>query len=137
MDRREELAKLASAHDVLACYLFGSRADDGARALAGGEVDGAGSDLDVGVVFAGAVPALALASLQVALGDLFAPLRVDLVPLERVDPLFQFRAIDGHRVFVGDEHRVDLFELGVMRHASELLPAQRALERDLFGISTS
>lgn len=137
MDRRSRLNDAAKEHGVLVLYLFGSRADDGARSLAGEALDGAGSDLDVGVVFAAPPPPLALTDLQVALGDVFAPLRVDLVPLQCVDALFQFRAIDGHRVFAADEHEVDLFELGVMRHASELLPAQRAIERDLFGISTS
>jgi len=137
MERQAGMAAAASAHGVLALYLFGSRADDGARVLAGERVAAASSDLDVGVVFATPPAPLALTDLQVALGDVFAPLRVDLVPLQRVDPLFQFRAIDGHRIFAADEREVDLFELGVMRHASELLPAQRAIERDLFGISTS
>jgi predicted nucleotidyltransferase len=36
-------------------YLFGSRADDGQRVLAGEPVDGQGSDLDVGVYFSPAV----------------------------------------------------------------------------------
>jgi len=137
MSRCTLMIDAARAHGVLALYLFGSRADDGARVLQGEAVAGAGSDLDVGVVFAAPPPALALTDLQLALDDVFAPLRVDLVPLQRVDGLFQFRAIDGHRVFAADEHEVDLFELGVMRHASELLPAQRAIERDLFGTSTS
>lgn len=127
----------AGEQGVLALYLFGSRADDGLRALGGETVQGAGSDLDVGVVFASQPAPLAMADLQVALGDVFAPLRVDLVPLHRVDPLFQFRAIDGHRIFAADDTQADLFELGVMRLASELLPAQRAIERDLFGTTTS
>jgi len=137
MDRRGVMTAAAREHGVLALYLFGSRADEGLRVLAGELAPAAGSDVDVGVVFAAPPPPLALTDLQVALGDVFAPLRVDLVPLHRVDALFQFRAIDGHRIFAADEHEVDLFELGVMRHASELLPAQRAIERDLFGISTS
>jgi predicted nucleotidyltransferase len=136
MDRQKRMVGAAAAHGVLALYLFGSRADDGKRALAGELVEGAGSDLDVGVVFDAPPPPLALTDLQLALEDVFAPLRLDLVPLQRVDGLFQFRAIDGHRIFAADEHEVDLFELGVMRHASELLPAQRAIERDLFGTTT-
>jgi len=137
MDRYARITAVAGEQEVLALYLFGSRADDGLRALGGEAVHGAGSDLDIGVVFASPPAPLAMADLQVALGDVFAPLRVDLVPLHRVDPLFQFRAIDGHRIFTADEQQTDLFELGVMRHASELLPAQRAIERDLFGTTTS
>jgi len=119
-------------------YLFGSRADDGRRALAGDGVDGQGSDLDVGVYFApGMVGPADLAGLQVALEDVFAPLRVDLVPLASVDSLFQFRAIDGHRVFSADPERADRRELVIMRRAAELLPIQRAIERERFGVATS
>jgi hypothetical protein len=68
---------------------------------------------------------------------LFQPLRVDLVPLERVDALFQYRAIEGHRIYTADSDRVDRRELVIMRRASDLLPVQRALERDLFGVTSS
>ncbi len=123
---------------MLAVYLFGSRADDGLRVLDGAALDGAGSDLDVGVVFTSpAVEAGRLARLQVSLEDVFAPLRVDLVPLQRVDALFQFRAIDGHRVYTSDSAQADRHELVIMRRAAELLPIQRRLERELFGVSTS
>ncbi|MEW5983789.1 MAG: nucleotidyltransferase domain-containing protein [Acidobacteriota bacterium] len=119
-------------------YLFGSRADDGLRALAGEAVDAHGSDFDVGVYFVpGGSVRPDLAGLQVALEDLFAPLRVDLVPLAAVDSLFQFRAIDGHRVFAADSERADRRELVVMRRAAELLPIQRAAERERFGVVTS
>jgi hypothetical protein len=53
-----------------------------------------------------------------------------------VDALFQFAAIQGHRVVVGDSTRADLFELYVMRRAAELLPIQRRIERELFGVTT-
>jgi predicted nucleotidyltransferase len=123
---------------VLALYLFGSRAADGLLALAGEATERAGSDLDIGVVFDGRDADLAaLPLLQVALEDAFAPLRIDLVPLQRVDGLFQLAAVDGHRVFEGDEDRADLYELVVMRKAAELLPIQRAIERDSFGVATT
>jgi hypothetical protein len=79
----------------------------------------------------------ALPSLQVALEDACAPLRIDLVPLQRVDGLFQFAAVDGERVFAEDVDRADLYELVVLRKAAELLPRQRAIEHGLFGIATS
>ena len=62
---------------------------------------------------------------------------MDLVPLASVDSLFQFRAIDGHRVFTADPERADRRELVVMRRAAELLPLQRAIERERFGVATS
>jgi predicted nucleotidyltransferase len=138
MSRRALFDRVLGDLDVLAVYLFGSRADEGLRVLDGADVDGSGSDLDVGVIFTDA--ALApdrLARLQVSLEDVFAPLRVDLVPLQRVDALFQFRAIDGHRIYASDSTQADRCELVIMRRAAELLPIERRLERDLFGVSTT
>lgn len=123
---------------LLAVYLFGSRADDGLRLLAGEVVEAEGSDLDVGVIFVRHDFAVAdLAPLQVAFEDRFAPLRVDLVALQRVDALFQYRAIDGNRIAAPDSTRADLHELVIMRRAAELLPIQRRFERERFGVSTS
>jgi predicted nucleotidyltransferase len=131
------LEKPCRADGVLAVYLFGSRVSDGMRALAGGALDPARSDVDVGVVFLGRdAHVAALSSLQVAIEDACAPLRIDLVPLQRVDALFQFAAIDGERVFAADVDQADLYELVVLRKAAELLPHQRAIERDRFGVST-
>lgn len=128
-----ELGRLCAAHDVLALYLFGSRADDGLAVLEGGQASAAGSDLDIGVVFR--TPDFdhhRLASLQVALEDRFAPLRIDLVPLQRVDALLQYAAIDGHRVATSDSTAADLYELGVMRRGAELLPIERQLQAEIF-----
>jgi predicted nucleotidyltransferase len=136
MNLRARLDEVVRSHQVLALYLFGSRADAGLRVLSGESVEPQPSDLDVGVVRAGNSPdPLDLAGLQVELEDLFAPLRVDLVPLQRVDPLFQFGAISGHRIAAPNSNRADEYELEVMRSASELLPVQRRLEIDLFGVS--
>jgi predicted nucleotidyltransferase len=131
------LDDLCRRHGVVALYLFGSRADDGQRRLAGESVATGGSDLDVGVLFDdSAIRHRLLDALQVALEEAFAPLRVDLVPLQRVDALVQFAAIDGLRIAATDATRADLFELEVMRRAAELLPLQRQRERDVFGPTT-
>ena len=75
--------------------------------------------------------------MEAALEDLLAPLRVDLVPLDRVDPLFQFAAIQGERIAASDSTAADERELEVMRRAADLLPFQRQLEMEEFGVSTS
>jgi len=138
MDRRKALEDIGDKYGLLAVYLFGSRADDGLRLLRGESVYPEGSDLDIGIVFTQNGPGvIQLGSIQVELSDVFSPLSIDVVPLHRVDPLFQFRAIDGHRIEAADTHRADIFELEVMRRAAELLPVQRHIERDLFGVSTS
>ncbi|HEV8237990.1 MAG TPA: nucleotidyltransferase domain-containing protein [Thermoanaerobaculia bacterium] len=138
MNRRAALAKACAHHGVAAVYLFGSRADDGLAVLDGAQRSGSGSDLDIGLLFAETPAAVTrLAQLQIAFEDVFAPLRIDIVPLDRVDPIFQFRAIDGHRVFAQPSRLADLFELEVMRSAAELLPIQRERERERFGVSTT
>lgn len=128
----KDLEALCRDHGLLAIYLFGSREQDGARLLAGEAVDREGSDIDIAVVFAGPPRVDRLPALQVALEDIFAPLRVDLVPVQRTDALFEFRAIDGTRVATSDGHRANLYELTVMRRAAELLPIQAELDRDRF-----
>jgi predicted nucleotidyltransferase len=136
--REQALERLCREQGLLAVYLFGSRADDGLRLLDGEPVQGEGSDLDVGIVFPD--PGLdlrALVDLDLAFATVFEPLRVDVVPIQRVDPLFQVRIIDGHRIFVADSTQADLYELLVFRRAADLLPLQRARELELFGVSTS
>jgi len=133
------LVELCRQHGMLAVYLLGSRAEDGLKTLAGETMAREGSDLDIGVVLDEHRPSdhLKLARLQIALEELFVPLRVDLVPLDQVDALFQFAALDGHRVAVIDVMQADRWELAVMRRAAELLPIQRSIERDLFGVATT
>jgi predicted nucleotidyltransferase len=148
--RRRRLDQLCREFDLLALYLFGSRADNGLALLDGAAVDAAGSDLDVGVVFRTPqfvadggwgvepeIPLLRLGPLQVELAEVFAPLEVDLVPLQRVDALFAFAAVDGHRVAAPDPVAADYYELLVMRRAAELLPIERRLEEEEFGVSTA
>ncbi len=138
MVRKKALENIRVKYGLLAVYLFGSRADDGLRLLQGESVKPEGSDLDIGIVFLQEEAGLLqLGSIHIELSDAFSPLTIDVVPLNKVDPLFQFRAIDGHRIDVADRHRADIFELEVMRRAAELLPVQRHLERDLFGVATS
>src|SRR4051794_7231449 len=138
MSRQEILDRLCREQGVLAAYLFGSRAGDGLRILGGEEVGGEGSDLDVGLIFRdSAIDFQRLASLQVGFEDVFAPLRIDLVPLNRVDALFQFAAIDGHRIVATDVDAADDYELRTMNRAADLLPIQRQIEIERFGVSTT
>jgi predicted nucleotidyltransferase len=134
----KSLGEICREFELLSVYLFGSRADDGLRALEGTSVSGEGSDLDVGVFsMTRRIDASRLGELQIVLEAVFAPLRVDLVPLDRVDPLFQVRAIDGHRVATSDSTATDERELEVMRRAADVLPFQRQAEIDVFGVATS
>jgi len=138
MDRRLEIERIAREHGLLAVYLFGSRADDGLRFLVEGEVEKKESDLDVGVVSrSGDVDLDRLFSVEAELETVFAGFRLDVVRLQRLDPLFQFEAIRGRRVAAPDPEVADSWELDVMRSAAELLPIQRANEVAMFGWSTT
>ena len=97
-----------------------------------------GSDLDIGIVFSTGSPNFhSLSKLQVDFEDLFSPLRIDLVPLQRLDAIFQFSAIDGHRIAATDSFGADSYKLWVMNRAAELLPIQRQIEIERFGVSTT
>ena len=54
-----------------------------------------------------------------------------------LDALLQFAAIGGHRVVATDVARVDRDELDVMRRAAELLPIERWIEHEKFGVATA
>ena len=136
--RQQAFERLCRDNGLLAVYLFGSRADDGLKLLRGEAVAGEGSDLDVGVVFPfGAGSLREVVRIEIELQEVLEPLRVDLVPLDRVDSLFQAKIIDGHRIFAADSTQANLHELLVMRRAADLLPQQRQRELELFGVSTS
>jgi predicted nucleotidyltransferase len=131
MSPQETLDRLCRDHGVLAVYLFGSRADDGLRVLQGDEVPREGPDLEVGVVFRDCFDPLVFSRFQKGLQRVFSPLEIDLIPLQNVDALTQFSAIDGHRVAVTDPDVADRFELAAMSMAEEMLWLQRqALAED-------
>jgi predicted nucleotidyltransferase len=137
MSRQEILDRLCREHQVLAVYLFGSRADDGLRLLRGEAVPREGSDLDIGVVFRKSIEPHIPSQLQGDFENVFSPLRIDLAALQRVDALFQFSAIEGHRVAVTDPDEADRYELVVMNLAEEMVWLQRQVETESLGVSTA
>lgn len=135
MNRQEQIEHLCREHGLLAVYLFGSRADDGLRLLQGDTVAREGSDLDLGIVFHDSTfdPGL-LAILQVELAALFEPLQVNVVPLQSISSLVQFKTIEGHRTMETDSTAADLYELHVMSQASDLLFIKKQFEEIYPGI---
>ncbi len=135
MDRRQHLSEIAREHGILVVYAFGSRAADATRILNGEPVAGGGSDLDLAILLrtSPANPMLGFGGMYADFGELFDPLKVDLVFLHEVDPFIQEAAIRGVELICTDESRRDLFELDALRRAGDLLPIQRRLEIELFG----
>jgi hypothetical protein len=132
MSPQQTLDRLCRDNGVLAVYLFGPRADDGLRLLRGEEeVPREGSDLKIGVMVRDDFDPLVLSQFQEGLQHVFSPLKIDLIPLQEVDALTQFSAIDGHRVAVTDADVADRLELAAMSMAEEMLWLQRqALAED-------
>jgi predicted nucleotidyltransferase len=136
MSRQDILDQLCREHGLLAVYLFGSRADDGLRALAGEDVSSQDSNLDVGIVFRKPIETHAHVP-QADFEAVFSPLPVNLVMLQSLDALFQFSAIDGHRVAVTDADEADRHELFVMNLAEEMVWLQRQIENENLNVDTT
>ncbi|HEX9941814.1 MAG TPA: nucleotidyltransferase domain-containing protein [Thermoanaerobaculia bacterium] len=131
MSRQEVLDRLCHQHGILAVYLFGSRADDGLRVLRGEAVSREGSDLDVGVFFREHLDdPIVPSQLQIEIENIFEPLIAKLTPLEQLDPLSQYDAIEGHRIAAPDPTAANLYELAVISMAEEALWLKRQMESE-------
>ena len=114
---------------VATLYAFGSR---GREALdwQQGRIDAmaAGlSDVDVGVrpVSGQAWTLDDKVGMAIALEDLLACGRVDLVVLPEADPFLAAEIIRGERLFARNEHDADEYDLYILRRAGDLIPLER------------
>lgn len=129
----EQTEEICREHGLLALYLFGSCADDGLSVLQGGKPDTVKFALSVGVVFPGYEPEIsddALDAIRADLEEVLTPLRVEVVPLQQLDCLPEWDAINYHRVAAPDPVSADYYELYVARRAAEFQYFQRREERD-------
>lgn len=122
-------AEVCRRHGLALVYLFGSRAGDAARLLAGEqvEVDDPLADVDVGVVTMRPLPGPAerlefYASLYNDLVDFFAPYHLDLVLLEENHSVFQAEALKGICVFEADPARREAYEMRILARAADFRP---------------
>jgi predicted nucleotidyltransferase len=108
---------VGSAHDeVLAFYLFGSRAAGNARP---------DSDFDLGVLYDTPQPLATTLALEDELEHALAT-AVDLVDAARAKPYLALDIVRGERIFCRDADETDRFDLYVLRRAGDLLPHERA-----------
>ncbi len=113
----------AARHPIVLAYLFGSRAS-------GTEV--AGSDYDVGVLFAGPVPSDVPFELQHRLAVRLGTGSVDLVVLNRAPVELQYNVIaQGRVVYQADEATRVEFEARTMSVYFDQLPELRRQRREL------
>jgi predicted nucleotidyltransferase len=125
----EHLRLVADGYRLDAIYAFGSRADAARRAVlgAGGLSDATGSDLDLGVLPEPAtrLDAAQRADLTMALEELFAPARVDLVVVTEASPFLALDVVTGELLFARDPDREAECQLFVLRRAGDLAPFER------------
>lgn len=127
--RRAALENVCRQFGIAILYSFGSRAveirdwlDEGRAKLPAGP-----SDADMGVK---GLPGkkwsvMEKVHLASALEEFFGVLRVDLVSLSEADPFLAAEIIRGERLFAGDGHEADEYELYVLRRAGDLAPLER------------
>lgn len=133
-DQREEqktgLVQIAEEFSLDAIYVFGSEAKQVVRWMEG---DKPGisvqpqSDVDIGVKppIGRSLTVKEKVDLASALEDFFAVNRVDLAVIPEVDPFLAANIIRGERIYCRDEHRVDEYELYILRRAGDLAPLER------------
>ena len=107
--------------NVLAIYLFGSRATGEAHA---------GSDTDLGVLYRERVDLGETIRLQARFERAFGG-KVDLVDAGRARPFLALDLVRGERIFCRDEDATDAFDLYVLRRAGDLEPFERERRRML------
>lgn len=137
MARNKSLAEIADKYNLSLIFLFGSGSETGGAFLEGKEVPPLDplADLEVGVVFGRGKfprkPPRAYAELYVALSDLFAPFKLDLVFLQETSSLFQFEAITGVCIFAQDKAgQADYIE-EVLRRGADWKPVMDKFYQEL------
>jgi len=127
------LTHLFKKHKVKIAYLFGSQIKEGVAFLSEKSGDTVSdSDLDIGVVFERLPDNIfrVYGDLYADLSMFFEPFNVDLVFLQETEPLFQFEAIKGERIYCEDEGFCDDYEEMVMKRASDLAYKKIEFEKD-------
>ena len=132
--RAGKIRKIAKKYGIALVYLFGSQAENGARYLAGDNIDVDGlSDLDVAVAFEN-IPSEAIkiyGVLYKELSEIFAPFYIDLVFMHDMETLFQYEIIKGEIIFNKDEFSTDEFEEKIMKMAEDLAFKQRIMNKEI------
>ncbi|RME60040.1 hypothetical protein D6779_02875 [Candidatus Parcubacteria bacterium] len=123
-----ELECLCQQFRIAALYAFGSRANEIKACLKEGKpLNPSTSDVDIGVR---PVPGTHLTlqdkvRLTIALEDMLAVDRIDLVNLSEADPFLAANVVRGERLYTRDEDEADEYDLYVLRRAGDLAPLER------------
>ncbi len=128
-DIQERLCALAGQYDLVAIYVFGSRAIEIAARVSGEEVEAAhpSSDADIGVLPARGrcLTARERVELMLELEDLLEVSRVDLVILSEASPYLALDVVRGELLCATDLDAEAEYQLYVLRRAGDLAPFER------------
>lgn len=123
-DKKAELRNIFVDHSVAVAYLFGSQVEGYADSL---------SDLDLGVLFNDKNPSIIeVLELQADLQKHFAPIRVDLIQLEKAPNNIVFSAISRGKLIHSTNEKLRLtFEEDVLRIYHDFTPFMESFYYDL------
>jgi predicted nucleotidyltransferase len=128
-DIQECLCALARQYDLVAIYVFGSRAIEIAARVSGEEVEAThpSSDADIGVlpVRGRRLAARERVELMLDLEDLLEVGRVDLVILSEASPYLALDVVRGELLCATDLDAEAEYQLYVLRRAGDLAPFER------------
>jgi predicted nucleotidyltransferase len=127
-----DLRALVERYNLVAVYVFGSRAPEIAARVRG-DIDKessfvhSDSDVDIGVLPG---PGHALSAhdkvcLALTLEDVLDVRRVDLVLMPDADPFLAANIVRGERLYAQDAYKADEYDLYVLRRAGDLAPLER------------
>ena len=123
----QEIEKLCKGYNVIALYVFGSRAAEMLRVL---EDDAyllkpSESDLDIAILTQSPLSIENKVGLILELEELFHAPRVDLSVLQETDAFLAANIIRGERIYAADSYLADEYELFVLRRAGDLADLER------------
>ena len=126
-ERMQKLQRVCGGYNIIALYVFGSRAAEALRALEDDSYlfEPSISDLDIGVLTQSHFSVEGKVILTLDLENLFHAPRVDLVVLQEADSFLAANVVRGERVYAADTYFADEYELFVLRRAGDLAELER------------
>jgi predicted nucleotidyltransferase len=125
--RLQTIEQICRKYQLKALYVFGSRSADMLHAISDDlfQLPPSQSDLDIGVLTHSPFSIENKVNLTLELENLFGLPSIDLFILQEVDAFLAANIIRGERVFAGDPHLADEYELFVLGYAGELIEIER------------
>jgi len=126
--RIQDMEEICKDYNVIALYVFGSRADEILRALEDEAylLKPSESDLDIGTLTQSPLSIEDKVSLTLDLEKLLNAPRVDLFLLKETDAFLAANIVRGTRVYAADSYIADEYELFVLGRAGDLADLERA-----------